>query len=726
MGTDIDGTIQRVTDYWPEADAEMLRRAYEFAAQAHQGQKRLTGDPYISHPLAVADILVEVQADPDSIAAALLHDTVEDTNIAIEDVQAEFGEQIADLVEGVTTLTHLDFSSRQEQQALNLRKMFLAMADDIRVIIIKLADRLHNMRTLEPLAPEDQQRIALETQHIFAPIAHRLGIWRIKWELEDQALKYLEPEAYFDIVEKLGQTREARLAQLESAWQELEEALEEAGVSARVQGRAKHIYSIFRKMEEQQIDFGQIADLMALRVITETVDQCYGALGVAHALWMPVPGMFTDYIAKPKANQYQSLHTKVFGPDKQPMEVQIRAVDMHRRAEYGVAAHWRYKEGRTDRQLDQQISWVRQVLDLETDLEEHHEFLELLQLDLFQDQVFVFTPDGDVVDLPRRAGPIDFAYRIHTEVGHHCVGAKVNGQMVPLDYEFQNGDIAEIITSPGAQPSRDWLGLIKSSGAKAKVRKFLRQQSEQENIQIGRQELTRVFAKTTELTGQSPNEELLMPVAAHLNYPSADSLLAAIGYGEVESGTVIDHLVAGLVRRPRTLSEEVQLALPDVAEQPPPHEGMLVSVAGIRDVYSRLAKCCNPLPGDGITGYITRGGGISVHRTDCKNLQYLVGKEPERIADLNWATGDSAAKFRTVVEVLASDRVGLLSHITAIVSDCDINIAAAQVNAEGREFARLLLTLDIANRGDLERLLDRLSKLIDVISVRQVSVTSAS
>jgi len=726
MPTDIDTTIERVTEYWPEADTAMLRRAYEFAAKAHEGQKRLTGDPYISHPLAVANILAEIQADPASIAAALLHDTIEDTSIVIEDIQAEFGDQIAHLVEGVTKLTQLDFSSRQEQQALNLRKMFLAMADDIRVIMIKLADRLHNMQTLEPLAPEDQERNALETLHIFAPIAHRLGIWRIKWALEDQALKYLEHDAYFDIVEKLGQTREARMAQLESARQELEDALKDADVTALVQGRAKHIYSIYTKMKEQQIDFGQIADLMALRVITDSVDQCYAALGVVHSTWMPVPGMFTDYIAKPKSNDYQALHTKVFGPDKQPMEVQIRTRDMHRRAEYGVAAHWRYKEGRTDPQADQQISWVRQVLDLETDLEEHHEFLELLQLDLFQDQVFVFTPGGDVIDLPRSAGPIDFAYRIHSEVGHHCTGARINGKLVPLDYEFQNGDIAEIITSPNARPSRDWLGLIKSSRAKAKVRKFLRQQSEQENIQIGRQELARAFAKTRELAGQSPNEEVLAPVAEHLDYPSADSLLAAVGYGEVEPDTVVDHLVEGLDRRPLTLSEEVQLALPEVAEPRASGEGMLVTVEGICGVHSRLAKCCNPLPGDDITGYITRGTGMSVHRTDCKNLQYLLNKEPERIVDLDWATGDREAKFRASIEILASDRVGLLSHITAIVSDCDINIAAAQVNAEGREFARLLLTLDITNRQDLDRLIDRLSKLIDVISVRLVPLASAS
>ncbi len=494
------------------------------------------------------------------------------------------------------------------------------------------------------------------------------------------------------------------MAQLESVERELQEALDEAEVPAEIEGRAKHIYSIYRKMEQQQIDFGQIADLTALRVITDTVEHCYAALGVVHSLWMPVTGMFADHIAKPKSNKYQSLHTKVFGPDNQPMEIQIRTEQMHQQAEYGVAAHWRYKEEDSDPQLDEQISWLRQMLDLETDLEESHEFLELLELDLFQDQVFVFTPDGDVIDLPGGAGPIDFAYRIHSEVGDHCAGARVNGRMVPLDYSFQNGDIVEIITSPNAQPSRDWLRIIRSSRAKAKVRKFLRQETEEENIRNGRQQLAEVFAKSKELDSKTLDEKLLAPIAEHLNYPDVDSLLAAIGYGEVGPGTVADHLIEGLDRRPRTLTEEVELSLPEVPAAAPADETMLVSAEGIRGLECRLAQCCNPLPGDEITGYVTRGSGISVHRRDCKNLQYLQEKDPERLVSLQWAASDSQARFRTRLEILASDRVGLLSHITAIVSDCDINIVAAQANAEGHELARLLLTLDIANRQDLDRL----------------------
>ncbi len=716
MAADIETIIKTVSNYWAAEQVEQLRDAYEFARQAHDGQQRLTGDPYITHPLEVANILVMLQADPAAVAAGLLHDTVEDTDIVPQQISERFGDEIAQLVEGVTKLRRLDLSSHQQEQARNLRKMFLAMADDIRVILIKLADRLHNMGTLAPLSPEKQQATATETLHIFAPLAHRLGIWRLKWELEDLALKYLDPDKYWQIVADLGQTREQRESQLEAARCHLEQQLHSVGISGRVEGRAKHIYSIYTKIHQQQIDFSQIADLMALRVITNDVGDCYAALGLVHALWIPIPGMFTDYIAKSKSNNYQSLHTKVIGPDKQPVEVQIRTEQMHQQAEYGLAAHWHYKEADTDPELDQQISWLRQLLELETDLKESHEFLELLQLDLFQDQVFVFTPDGDVIDLPRGAGPVDFAYHIHTEVGHHCIRAKVNGRVVPLDYQFQNGDICEIITSPAAQPSRDWLDLIHSSRAKAKVRRFLRDQTQQQNIEQGRRRLEEALSKLAEV-----NQDKLPEVAEHLNYADTDTLLAAVGYGEVEVATVINHLRGeGPRARPRSLTEEVQLLLPEVPEKPAVKEGMLVTAEGVRDVHSRLSKCCNPLPGDDITGYVTRGGGMTIHRSDCKNLQYRAQQEPDRIVSLQWATGQRELVFRTDIEIIAGDRVGLLSHITAIVSDCGINIAAAHTDATSGEFARLHLTLDIGHRRDLQQLIERLEKLIDVVSVRQL------
>ncbi len=721
MAADIETIIERISSYWPSVDRQMLQGAYEFARQAHEGQQRLTGDPYITHPLAVADILVMLQADPATVAGGLLHDTIEDTTTELAQLTQQFGPQIGQLVEGVTKLRRMDFSSHREEQARNLRKMFLAMADDIRVILIKLADRLHNMRTLAPLPAENQHAIATETLHIFAPLAHRLGIWRLKWELEDLALKHLEPEQYWQIVEDLGQTREQRESQLEAARRRLEQQLDDAGIAARVEGRAKHIYSMHTKMRQQHIDFSQIADLMALRVITDSVSDCYGALGLVHWLWMPLPGMFTDYIAKPKSNQYQSLHTKVIGPNNQPLEVQIRTEQMHERAEYGLAAHWRYKEDDVDPELDQQVSWLRQLLELETDLKESHEFLELLQLDLFRDQVFVFTPDGDVINLPRGAGPVDFAYHIHTEVGQHCARAKVNGEVVPLDYEFHNGDICEIITSPSTQPSRDWLRFIQSSRAKAKIRKFLRDQTQQQNIEVGRRELEEAVKKLPVPQRQLLPREQLPAVAQHLNYADVDSLLAAVGYGEIEVETILSHLRGDANYRPRSLTEEVQLHLPEVPAAPAVKEGLLVTAEGVRDVHSRLSKCCNPLPGDDITGYITRGSGMTVHRSECKNLQYHASREPDRIVPLQWATGPQQPVFRSNIEIIASDRVGLLSHITAIVSDCDINIAAAQTDATSGEFARLHLTLDIHHRRDLERLTDRLEKLIDVVSVRQVS-----
>jgi len=538
MATAIQTLTDQLTTYWPGADQKFLERVYQFAEEAHHGQRRLTGEPYITHPLEVALILTTIQADPACVAAALLHDTVEDTPVEIADIRQQFGPTIAALVEGVTKLKRLDFSSKREEQARNLRKMLLAMAEDIRVLIIKLADRLHNLRTLDPLPPEQQKATASETLHIYAPLAHRLGIWRFKWQLEDLALKYLDPQNFFEIAERLGQSREEREALTEQSRSRLEERLSQAGIKATVFGRTKHIYSIYTKIREQQIEFSEIGDLVALRVVADTVADCYAALGLVHSLWMPLPGTFTDYIAKPKPNQYQCLHTKVMGLSNQQTEVQIRTWEMHRTAEYGVAAHWSYKEGYSDPQLDKRVSWLRQILDLETDLRESHEFLELLQLDLFKDQVFVFTPAGDVIDLPRGAGPIDFAYRVHTEVGHHCTSARVNGRQVPLDYQFQNGDICEIVTSEKAQPSRDWLNFIQSSRAKAKVRRYLRECMHEDNVRRGRALLEAALRHQPEPLREALTPQTLSEVAAHLNYQNGEDLLAAVGYGDVEPSTL--------------------------------------------------------------------------------------------------------------------------------------------------------------------------------------------
>ncbi len=722
--TDFTRIIDRVRTYWTERDIERLKLAYDFAARAHADDPpRKTGHPFISHPVAVAEILTEIEADPDTVIASLLHDTVEDTHATLEQIEELFGQQVARLVDGVTKLAKVKFHTRQERQAGNLRKMFLAMAEDIRVILIKFADRLHNMRTLYALDEDKQIATAEETLHIFAPLAHRLGIWRFKWELEDLSFRYLNPEKYYEIAQQLGQGREERERKIEAVRQAVQGRLAQAGIKATVQGRAKHIYSIAQKMANQDISFDQIADLAAIRIITETVADCYAALGVVHELWMPIHGMFTDYIAKPKANDYRSLHTKVIGPDKQPLEVQIRTWEMHRVAEYGVAAHWRYKEGGGGMDADRQISLLRQVLELETDLTESHEFLELLQMDLFNDQVFVFTPDGDVIDLPAGAGPIDFAYRIHTEIGHHCIGARVNGRQVPLSYVFKNGDIAEIITSPSAEPSRDWLELVKSSRAKAKIRRYLREKVHEENVAAGREALRHALEHYPEALRAMVNTNDLSKVLERFGFKETDDLLAAIGFGDIEADTVVRALLEDF-QQPESLVEEVKQVLGSSAAMSSAGSAApAVTVDGVDGFQCRLSKCCSPLPGDSITGYITRGRGLTIHRSDCKNLLYHARNEPDRVVPLRWKSGDEASVFRQQIEIVAIDRVGLFSHIAAVIAECGINISSATATTTDAGLARLDLQLDIRRRRDLDHVLERLRSLIDVVSVRHLSLS---
>lgn len=721
----LGGILNRVEGYWSDADLNRLRQAFEFAREAHQSSPpRKTGHPFVTHPLAVAEILTEIEADPTTIIAGLLHDTVEDTATTVEQIRERFGEQVANLVDGVTKLGKLSFHTREERQAGNLRKMFLAMAEDIRVILIKLADRLHNMRTLYALPKDKQTRTAEETLQIFAPLAHRLGIWRFKWELEDLSLRYLDPECYYDIAQLLGQGREERERKIEAVRKAVQGRLAQEGIKATVQGRAKHIYSIAQKMRKQDISFDQIADLAAIRIITDSVSDCYAALGLVHELWMPIHGMFTDYIAKPKANKYQSLHTKVIGPDKQPLEVQIRTWEMHRVAEYGVAAHWRYKEGGRDGPSDEQISMLRQVMDLETDLTDSHEFLELLRMDLFNDQVFVFTPDGDVIDLPAGAGPIDFAYRIHTEIGHHTVGARVNGRQVPLTYEFRNGDIAEIITSASAEPSRDWLDLVKSSRAKAKIRRYLREKVHAENVAAGRDALRQALAHYPPVLREQVDLDALDEVLDRFGVRAPDDLLAAIGFGDIEAATVLRELLADKVQ-PGSLVEEVRQLVGDSGTQATTDSGVpAVTVNGVDGFQCRRSKCCQPLPGDDITGYITRGKGLTIHRSDCKNLLYHARNEPDRVIPLAWKVDADTGVFRHELEIVAVDRVGLFSHIAAVVAECGINITSANATTTDDGLARLDLRLDIRRRQDLDHVVARLRSLIDVVSVRQLALTS--
>jgi GTP pyrophosphokinase len=711
----IEGLLERLAAYNPHADRELLRRAYEFAAQAHRGQKRLTGEEYMSHPLQVAGLLIELEMDEESLAAALLHDVVEDTGRDIQEVREQFGEEVAVLVDGVTKLRRIQFDTGRERQAQNLRRMLLAMAKDLRVILIKLADRLHNMRTLAPLPEERRLEVAQETLQIFAPIAHRLGIWRFKWELEDLALRHLEPEKYQEIMRSIAHSREERMAVIRRASEELRRRLQAMGIEAEIEGRPKHFYSIYQKMQQQAVDFDQILDLEAIRIVVNSETECYTVLGVVHSLWLPLPDMFTDYIAKPKSNMYQSLHTKVIGPHGGPMEVQIRTWAMHRRAEYGVAAHWRYKEARVgDLEADTKLSWVRQLLDLHTDLRDPHEWLESLKLDLFKDQVFVFTPKGDVVDLPAGSTPVDFAYRIHTEVGHSCVGAKVNGRMVPLDYTFRNGDVVEIITSsrPDARPSLDWLSFVASSQARSRIKAWYRRAQREESIVRGRERLEAECERMGVQPARTIDEKSLAEAAVRLSYATAEDLYAAVGYGDLAAETVIRRLLgeptAEQAKRKKRAARKDQGSL-----------RVAISAGGVSDVLFRLSRCCAPVPGDPIVGFVTRGRGVTVHRAECGNVAYYSRREPDRLVPLEWTLSPDVF-FPVVVEVDALDRMGLLSDISAIISASNTNIVEAQARTGGKpKMARFTLTLEVKGLAHLQEIIERVSALSDVLRVER-------
>jgi guanosine-3',5'-bis(diphosphate) 3'-pyrophosphohydrolase len=721
MARPMERVIARLSAYCPEADREKIWAAYEFARAAHQGQRRFSGEPYLCHPVAVSEILTSIEADPVSVIGGLLHDVVEDNPaVRLADIGERFGSAVAQVVDGVTKLRQLDFASRREEQASNLRKMLLAMARDLRVIFVKLSDRLHNMRTLWALPPERRRRTAEETRDILAPLAHRLGIWKLKAELEDLSLRYLEPRAYWSLVRQMGASQAAMQALLTEAQQLLRARLLRALIPAEVHGRVKHIYSIWRKMQAEGLEFDQVYDRLGLRVLVHTEEQCYQALGVVHDLWRPIPGEFTDYIANPKSNRYQSLHTKVLGLQGRPLEVQIRTWQMHRVAEYGVAAHWRYKEGGADRAFDEQIAWLRGLLELGSDLAEQHEYLELLQGELLRDQVFVFTPRGDIIDLPAGATCIDFAYRVHTEVGHHCAGARVNGRLVALNYRLRTGDVVEIITSPQAEPKRDWLDIVQSSTAKAKVRRYLRARTRQQSYEAGREAVARAVEHLPASGREALDWQRLRAVAEHLGYSDEESLLAAVGYGDVEPSTVVRHLLEGAPRRPTSLAEEIQLKLPTLEEAPELEEERRRTVELGNGLLGRLARCCNPVPGDEIVGYVTRGRGVAVHRASCKNIRHRASREPERILPLSWGRQPQRQMFPAWIEVVAVDRVGLLSHLTAVVSDAGINIAAAYAISTEPGLAKLWLQVEVAHRRQLQYLLQRLQRVADVVTAREV------
>jgi guanosine-3',5'-bis(diphosphate) 3'-pyrophosphohydrolase len=700
--------LAAVADHHPGGDLDLVGRAFDLAVEAHAGQVRASGEPYVTHPIACAQILADLGIDPVAIAAGLLHDVPEDTEYSLAHVEERFGTEVAHLVDGVTKLSKFSTHSHEQQQAENIRKMLLAMADDIRVVLIKLADRLHNMRTLGALKPEKQQRIARQTMEIYAPLAERLGIWQIKWELEDLSFKALEPEAYRELAKLLDTRRRGRESYIERAIDVLRPRLEEAGIEAELQGRPKHLFSIWKKMQRKGAEFGEIYDVYAIRLLVEEVRDCYAALGIVHSLWRPIPGQFDDYIAVPKNNLYQSLHTAVIALDGKPLEIQIRTHQMHQVSEVGIAAHWRYKEGsRSDREYDAKLAWLRQLMDWQRDVSDATEFVEGIKLDIFQDQVFVFTPRGDIKDLPAGATPLDFAYRIHTDVGHRTIGAKVNNRLVPLDYRLKNGDIVEIVTTKGEHgPSRDWLNLVRTSHAREKIRQWFKKKDRAENIVHGRESLERELRRLARTTIQAVGLDKIADVARGYGHESIDDLFAAIGYGATSAQQVVMRL--GVL-------DDGQIALPTVAPPQPARTGG-VRVKGVGDLLVRFAKCCHPIPGDPIVGFITRGKGVTVHLRSCSTV--INEREISRLIEVEWESAP-AQTYPIAVRVEAYDRTGLLSDITQVMAENKVNILAANVGVNPDHTAAVAMTIQVASVAQLAKVMSRIEQLKDVLSVQR-------
>ena len=721
----IENIIAEIKTYQPDAPLQLVNKAYELAYSAHDGQLRVSGDEYICHPIGVATILADLQIDAVTISASLLHDVVEDTPITLELLEKDFGKEIAMLVDGVTKLNRIEYKSKEEQQLENYRKMFLAMAKDIRVVLIKLADRLHNMRTLKYMAPHKQVEISRETLEIFAPLAHRLGISNVKWELEDLAFRFLEPEKYYRLVEQVKQKRKEREKIITDAIALMEERLGSVGITAEIQGRPKHFYSIYKKMKKNhKQDVSEIYDLSAIRIVVDSLKDCYGALGIVHTLWKPLPGRFKDYIAMPKSNGYQSLHTTVIGQSGQPLEIQIRTLDMHRISEYGIAAHWRYKEGTkvAHKDTDQKLAWLRQLLEWHRDLRDPREFIETVKMDVFADEVFVFTPRGDVLDLPAGSIPIDFAYRIHTDVGHRCVGAKINGKIVPLEYKLTNGDIVDIITAKqGNGPSRDWLNIVGSSETRNKIRQWFKKEKREENIAKGREMIERESKKLGYEWRDLVKGDRLNEIAKKLSISSEDDLFEGLGYG----GVTLHGVIAKLIELYK--KELKSSTTPDVsamlAELKPKRLKNKVShgilVKGEAGLMVRLARCCNPLPGDIIVGYITRGRGVSVHRADCLNILNN-SEEYERMIEVNWdIPGDTL--YRVSIEIIGLDRHNLLSDVMMVAADAKINVGSLNARVQKNKTANINMDIDIGNLSQLENIMNKMRRIPDVYNVHRTT-----
>ena len=725
--------IKSVRKYHPSADISMIEKAYKVASEAHKDQKRKSGEPYIIHPLCVAIILADLELDKETIVAGLLHDAVEDTWMTYEEVEKEFGSEVALLVDGVTKLGQLSYSKdKVEVQAENLRKMFLAMAKDIRVILIKLADRLHNMRTLQYMRPEKQQEKARETMDIYAPIAMRLGISKIKVELDDLSLKYLKPDVYYDLVDKVALRKSERQKFVNNIVSQVKQHMDDAGIKAQVDGRIKHFFSIYKKMVNQDKTIDQIYDLFAVRILVDTVKDCYAALGVIHEMYKPIPGRFKDYIAMPKPNMYQSLHTTLIGPNGQPFEIQIRTFEMHKTAEYGIAAHWKYKESSdgklpVDKREEEKLNWLRQILEWQKDMSDNREFMSLLKndLDLFADSVYCFTPQGDVKTLPNGSTPIDFAYSVHSAVGNRMVGARVNGKLVPIEYQIKNGDRIEIITSMNSQgPSRDWLKIVKSTQAKNKINQWFKKELKEDNILKGKEMLTQYAKSKGYKISNYTKSQFLESVMRKYGFRDWDSVLAAIGHGGLKEGQVFNKLLEAYEKENQKHLTDEQVLEAAGEQQEKLHitknKGGIV-VKGIHDVAVRFSKCCSPIPGDEIVGFVTRGRGITIHRTDCVNVLNMSETDRSRLIEAEWQPTEnkSSEKYMADIQVFANNRTGLLVDLSKVFTERKIDMRTINSRTNKQEKATISISFEIGSKEELASLIEKLRQIESVLDVER-------
>ncbi|EOU2058645.1 bifunctional (p)ppGpp synthetase/guanosine-3',5'-bis(diphosphate) 3'-pyrophosphohydrolase [Clostridium perfringens] len=724
----LEELISKIKANGNNVDIDLVKKAYDLAFEAHKEQKRESGEPYITHPISVAMILADMGMDTNTIVAGLLHDVIEDTDYTYEDISNIFNVEVANLVDGVTKLGKIKYKSKEEQQADNVRKMLLAMAKDIRVIIIKLADRLHNMRTLKYMKPEKQKKKAQETLDIFAPLAHRLGISKIKWELEDLCLRYIHPEEYYDLVNMIAEKRVEREKFISRIIKELKENLDKANIDSDIEGRPKHFYSIYRKMVNKHKSIEQIFDLTAIRILVNTVKDCYAVLGIVHTIYKPIPGRFKDYIAMPKPNMYQSLHTTVIGSEGKTFEIQIRTFEMHRTAEYGIAAHWKYKSGingtdSKDMTFENKLTWLRDILEWQKEAVDATEFMEGFKLDLFSDEIFVFTPKGVVINLPVGATPLDFAYKIHTDIGNKCVGAKVNGKIVTLDYKLKTGEIVEILTSSSSRgPNMDWLNIANSNQARSKIKQWLRKARREENLERGKEMLDKECKKQSLVFSDLCKGPLYDKLLKRYHLNNVEEIYVAIGEGELLSSTVISKLKENIVKQvaEEELNKNIEEQIAKTERQIKKKQNYGVTVKGLNNIMVRFARCCNPVPGDDIAGYITKGRGVSVHRKDCSNFKAIVEKQEEKVVDVSWGTEKGAA-YVAELEVKAEDRMCLLSDVMLVITDSNFRLLSLNAKSGRNGVANINIQVKIDNIEQLKELMKKIRRLQGILDVYRVN-----